>query len=179
MKSGNLNFLETSGPLQACNGTALPLPLCCGRIKRLRVSISSWLDLNLHDFSHTLPEEVVYYLRICPGLYCSWFFRVLADGQRSDTLKQIVTTSFHIQWNFVGQAAALRCEGFPTSGELVLSHSSGWFDSTKPTTSYPTLRCVYFHSASRRMECDLSGYLCLPTYLSTLYILFSGNGVGN
>jgi len=23
MKSGNFNFLETSGPLQACNGTAL------------------------------------------------------------------------------------------------------------------------------------------------------------
>jgi hypothetical protein len=27
MESGNLNFLEPSGPLQACNGTALPLPL--------------------------------------------------------------------------------------------------------------------------------------------------------
>src|SRR5215469_16328730 len=27
MKSGNLNFLEPSGPLQTCNGTALPLPL--------------------------------------------------------------------------------------------------------------------------------------------------------
>ena len=26
-KSGNLNFLEPYGPLQACNGTALPLPL--------------------------------------------------------------------------------------------------------------------------------------------------------
>jgi hypothetical protein len=26
MKSGILNFLEPSGPLQACNGTALPLP---------------------------------------------------------------------------------------------------------------------------------------------------------
>jgi hypothetical protein len=25
MKSGNLNFLELSGPLKACNGTALPL----------------------------------------------------------------------------------------------------------------------------------------------------------
>ena len=25
MKSGNLNFLEPSGPLQACNGTDLPL----------------------------------------------------------------------------------------------------------------------------------------------------------
>jgi len=33
MKSGNLNFLEPTGPLQACNGIALPiisqyLPLC-------------------------------------------------------------------------------------------------------------------------------------------------------
>jgi hypothetical protein len=27
MKAGNLNFLESSGPLQACNGTALALPL--------------------------------------------------------------------------------------------------------------------------------------------------------
>jgi len=27
MKSGNLNFLEPSGPLQACNGSDLPLPL--------------------------------------------------------------------------------------------------------------------------------------------------------
>ena len=27
MKSGNLNFMKPSGPLQACNGTALPLPL--------------------------------------------------------------------------------------------------------------------------------------------------------
>ena len=26
MKSENLNFLEPSGPLQACNGTDLPLP---------------------------------------------------------------------------------------------------------------------------------------------------------
>jgi len=26
-KSGNLNFLETSGPLRACNGTALPFYL--------------------------------------------------------------------------------------------------------------------------------------------------------
>jgi len=26
-KSGSLNFLEPSGPVQACNGTALPLPV--------------------------------------------------------------------------------------------------------------------------------------------------------
>ena len=29
-KSGNFNFLEPSGPVQACNGTALPLHLKCG-----------------------------------------------------------------------------------------------------------------------------------------------------
>ena len=32
MKSGNLNILEPSGPLQTCNGTALPLPLPCIRV---------------------------------------------------------------------------------------------------------------------------------------------------
>jgi len=29
MISGNLNFLEPSGPLQACNETALPFVLYC------------------------------------------------------------------------------------------------------------------------------------------------------
>jgi len=28
-KSGSLNFLEPSGPVQACNGTDLPLPYIC------------------------------------------------------------------------------------------------------------------------------------------------------
>ena len=28
LKCGSLNLLETSGPVQACNGIALPLPLC-------------------------------------------------------------------------------------------------------------------------------------------------------
>jgi len=29
LKSGSLNFLKPSGPVQACNGIALPLPLPC------------------------------------------------------------------------------------------------------------------------------------------------------
>jgi len=43
MKSGNLNFLEPSGPLQACNGTALPFLITIkyqqkyGSIERLRL----------------------------------------------------------------------------------------------------------------------------------------------
>jgi len=34
IKSGNLNFLEPSGPLQACNGTALPLQTLGGKMFR-------------------------------------------------------------------------------------------------------------------------------------------------
>ena len=43
LKSGNLNFLETSGPLQACNETDLPLHLC----QRLRKAIISNCDRDL------------------------------------------------------------------------------------------------------------------------------------
>ena len=45
MKSGNLNFLEPSRPLQACNGTALPLLLS---FTSLRLSISF---IKIHDWS--------------------------------------------------------------------------------------------------------------------------------
>ena len=39
MKSGNLNFLEPSGPLQACNGTALP----CQKQKGIYACDRTWL----------------------------------------------------------------------------------------------------------------------------------------
>jgi len=42
MKSGNLNFLEPSRPLQACNGTALPLPLIFAETFT-DVVLSSWV----------------------------------------------------------------------------------------------------------------------------------------
>ena len=44
-KSGNLNFLEPSGPLQACNGTALPSE------NASQVSKSETVD---HNYSYTI-----------------------------------------------------------------------------------------------------------------------------
>ena len=41
MKSGNLNFLEPSGPLQACNGTALPVYVSCSTATCFDVCTSS------------------------------------------------------------------------------------------------------------------------------------------
>ena len=49
MKSGNLNFLEPSGPLQACNMTALPLAY-----KRPYVSFRGALEIN---FVHKYLSE--------------------------------------------------------------------------------------------------------------------------
>jgi len=42
MKSGHLNFLEPSGPLQACNGTALLLPLHSIILDTIRVHPIRW-----------------------------------------------------------------------------------------------------------------------------------------
>ena len=48
MKSGNLNFLEPSGPLRACNGTALPLPFISDVTSRpFRILPSCQLDFQL------------------------------------------------------------------------------------------------------------------------------------
>jgi len=48
-KSGNLNFLEPSGPVQACNGTALslPLPLPSGGILYIYIYIQQLLRILL------------------------------------------------------------------------------------------------------------------------------------
>jgi hypothetical protein len=47
-KSGNLNFLEPSGPLQACNGTALPLPFTVNNYDSHQNAAGAAYD-NEHD----------------------------------------------------------------------------------------------------------------------------------
>jgi len=42
MKSGNLNFLEPSGPLHACNGTALPFIFLMKYSLFLKMSCAPW-----------------------------------------------------------------------------------------------------------------------------------------
>jgi hypothetical protein len=48
MKPGNLNFLQNSGPLQASNGTALPLPLPMG-LPVMYVSLSNITLYSTHS----------------------------------------------------------------------------------------------------------------------------------
>jgi hypothetical protein len=78
MKSGNLNFLEPSGPLQACKWTAFPLPFISSYKPRLeniaalypviilahkpgmeatRSHIPSLLIVGVHE-EHSLPAKI-------------------------------------------------------------------------------------------------------------------------
>jgi len=86
MKSGNLNFLEPSGPLQACNGTALPLPLLSILYaleipqfsKRLYVSIYNlkawrWLD-GSRNMWRVMLEYILRMLWISCCIWILWSF---------------------------------------------------------------------------------------------------------
>jgi len=46
-KSGNINFLEPSGPVHACNGTALPL-IFTHTVEHNYISPSSTVGIQLH-----------------------------------------------------------------------------------------------------------------------------------
>ena len=63
MKSGNLNFLEPSGPLQACNGTALPFNNLqhVWKVQRWRSYSSSGL-YNIYKKSYP-RKSVLHFLR--------------------------------------------------------------------------------------------------------------------
>jgi hypothetical protein len=82
MKSGNLNFLEPSGPLQACNGNALHLPLplpplptsCDVSSNHIRALMNSLIDntnkytnIKMYGFfrSCTLHLDTLNFLFLC------------------------------------------------------------------------------------------------------------------
>ena len=69
LKSGNLNILENSGPFQACNGIALPLPftfrvyfaMCvtfCVRYLHMMILHLRKVSENLHRLGCTFRADV-------------------------------------------------------------------------------------------------------------------------
>ena len=84
MKSGNLNFLEPSGPLQACNGTALPLHhLQTGSLE---------LTFPQHALSHSFLLSSYRHLLLSRSLFlllfsvCAMFCCSARKGFSSDTV---------------------------------------------------------------------------------------------
>jgi len=78
MKSGSLNFREPSGPLQACNGTALPLLVCVRGWDSRECNIGAYNTAN--SFGTTLvPWLVVVMLTVREqrdiwDFFLSWLF---------------------------------------------------------------------------------------------------------
>ena len=57
MKSGNLNFVEHFSPSQACNGTALPLPLQMSICLHVEYQLSLWDRNEILDFSTYFSDQ--------------------------------------------------------------------------------------------------------------------------
>ena len=58
-KSGNLNFLEPSGPVQACNGTTLPLPFTCSCNTKLGSPETAIVHVGTNDLRTTRNLDFV------------------------------------------------------------------------------------------------------------------------
>ena len=105
MKSGNLNFLEPSGLLQACNGTALPLPLPDINIWHYHV----WFCYYCSDFLDCWTALI-------------WIFRQHNPSKRSKPLteRRSITYSTRIfdSGNFANTSQMLK--GLPQQAEVAL-----------------------------------------------------------
>ena len=88
-KSRNLKFLETSGPLQACNGTALPLHRKCRlfatkRFKFVRSGISTKMPRGFmwHSLSHNFRSDII----------TSWYGQLIVSFSfTSNRVRQVFT----------------------------------------------------------------------------------------
>ena len=79
MKSGNLNFLEHSGPLRACNGTALPFYLQ-DRIQLPLLMQHIIEPIRTFAVTNTFPQPQI-------AVFVLTLFRILRDKrQKRDAL---------------------------------------------------------------------------------------------
>jgi len=116
MKSGNFNFLEPSGPLQACDGTALPsyyLSLSLALSFNLSVSLSESTPILYSVASETLwVEGSVMTLRFVPaGLFIEYTLRYLSGNKYSvsaATVWRCFSTSCR-QMSFWGDVVRFVC----------------------------------------------------------------------
>ena len=100
MKSVNFNFVEPSGPLQACNGTALPLPL----------------PLHVPGFSRPIIRRyncIYVTLGTCYSVQLTvWYAGLFHPAYQESNLHRITSTKVHIYRVSQEECVRLR-EGVP------------------------------------------------------------------
>ena len=105
MKSGNLNFLEPSGPVQACNGTDLPF-FVSKRVTYLNLGGSRSEIHTTHFEENKLPERVLFTVVVNLGITYRMSKHVaLLDTQTlpSDYICVLTDADFVILTNPIGR----------------------------------------------------------------------------
>jgi len=121
MKSGNLNFLEPSGPLQACNGTALLFTYEYSdnwATKGKRSDLMNVICICLYTSTSNKPRHTVYRM---PEVFC-WRPPVIRKWQLGATESvQIVVHrvqgTFHISLAMCGNYSSISVEHVCNDGE--------------------------------------------------------------
>ena len=88
MKSGNLNFLEPSGPLQVCNGTALPS------------EILSHLVLNFFCILNFVPSSRTLILKKPKSL---------VDDKQEYVLRFLLLQQLWQEWSYASNVGIIAC----------------------------------------------------------------------
>ena len=183
MKSGNLNFLETSGPLQACDGTALPLPFTSRSMFAVPImavfcsSLTSCfpgmlLTYFLIDFEIVPVAPIItgitsvftFHMR-CISIVRSLYFRILSASFSITFLSPEITTSINIYVPF----SLPRNITFSLLLGIVLSVCTCWFHNM--VTLLPWIVSTDF--CTRSYQCFLSN--CTPVSLHMFIIIIVQN----
>ena len=88
MKSGNLNFLEPSGPLQTCNWSDLPFIYCCISLAliNIHISVTSWPDNSEQQrLKHANCVSITVLLEYIVSMV--WSYSTFELSSRSQTSK--------------------------------------------------------------------------------------------
>ena len=149
MKSGNLNFLEPSGPLQACNWTPLPLPQTASVLHRLsdlsrwfhdcvkvlknamgRIAPSEFGTVSKQDLMLLMAGSQYYIKYICVCLDADWVTAVCSANAAGIFVAVLVVCTVVIEHSISGlkDAAHLNAvlELVQKAGQLAHSSSNCW-----------------------------------------------------
>ena len=155
MKSGNLNYLEPSGPLQACNGIALPLPLLgivilyflAVRFRWYAIVCSSSSDVAIKIWSSAYRIVFTNFLLFTKSSFAAFINSYSPNERKSpDTRFWTRIISCNISTHICNSLSAL-C-------------SVVWGPKQTPTLSNPDAVAIYTGSRQCELSSPLSVSVC-------------------